>query len=126
MGSVTDIFSVFLVEDNADDEELACWALKKVGITRVTVARDGAEAIDKLINSNPTSLPDLVLLDLRLPKIDGIDVLKQLRAAEPTRHLKVIALTSSEDPQDKEACRQLGVAAFFSKPLNEKTLLSYL
>lgn len=127
MNSPLQQMTVVLVEDNCDDEELALWALRKAGITRVTVVRDGAEAINRLLKAAATSpLPDLVLLDLRLPKIDGIDVLKQLRAAEPTKQLRVIALSSSEDPKDKAACRDLGVVAFLSKPLNEKILLSYL
>lgn len=127
MDSPLQQMTVLLVEDNCDDEELALWALRKVGITRVTVVRDGAEALNALLLDTATSpLPELVLLDLRLPKIDGIDVLKQLRTAERTKNLRVITLSSSEDPRDTSACRELGVVAFLSKPLNEKILLSYL
>jgi CheY-like chemotaxis protein len=120
-------FTVLLVEDNQDDEELAKWALNKAGIHQVTVVRNGAEAVKALLDEATDSiLPNLVLLDLRLPKIDGIDVLYQLRAHERTRDLRVIALSSSEDPHDKAVCRELGVLAFLTKPLNEKILLSYL
>ena len=113
--------TVLLVEDNRDDEELALWSLKKVGITRVTVAHDGLEALTRLLGEeNP--LPEVLLLDLRLPKIDGLEVLRQLRDNERTRGLRVFALTSSEDPQDKKVCSELGVIAFFSKPLDGKKL----
>ncbi len=122
---------VLLVEDNRDDEELALWSLGKAGLTHVTVARDGLEALTLLLGSSPFAggeplLPDILLLDLRLPKIDGLEVLKQLRGNDRTKMLKVFALTSSEDPQDKKICSDLGVIAFFSKPLEGEQLLSYL
>lgn len=122
---------VLLVEDNRDDEELALWSLGKAGLTHVTVAHDGLEALTLLLGSSPSAgeeplLPDILLLDLRLPKIDGLEVLKQLRGNERTKMLKVFALTSSEDPQDKKICSDLGVIAFFSKPLEGEKLLPYL
>lgn len=122
---------VLLVEDNRDDEELALWSLGKAGLTHVTVAHDGLEALTLLFGSSPSAgeeplLPDILLLDLRLPKIDGLEVLKQLRGNERTKMLKVFALTSSEDPQDKKICTDLGVSAFFSKPLQGEKLLPYL
>lgn len=123
--------NVLLVEDNSDDEELALWSLRKAGFSRVTVAHDGLEALTLLFGSSPsagqeTSLPDILLLDLRLPKIDGLEVLKQLRSNERTKTLKVFALSSSEDPQDKKICTDLGVIAFFSKPLEGEKLLPYV
>ncbi len=119
--------SVMLVEDNCDDEELARWALKKLGITRVVVVRDGCEALGMLLGPGRLPLlPDLVLLDLRLPRIDGITVLTRLRADERTRLLRVVILTSSEDPRDRETCRNLGVLAFLSKPLKGKVLRDLL
>ncbi len=78
---------VLLVEDNADDEEIAVWTLRRCGVTRITVARDGAAALAMLHGSppgEPPFAPDLVFLDLRLPKIDGIDVLAKIRA-DPRR-----------------------------------------
>jgi CheY-like chemotaxis protein len=127
MDKAREDFTVLLVEDNQDDEELAKWALSKAGFHHVTVVRDGAEAVNVLLGgAADRSLPDLVLLDLRLPKIDGIDVLYQMRAHEETKKMKVIALSSSEDPRDKAICRELGVLAFLTKPLNEKILLSSL
>ena len=95
-------------------------------VTRVTVARDGLEALSLLLGDGAGFLPDILLLDLRLPKIDGLEVLKQLRSSERTKTLKVFALTSSEDPQDKKVCADLGVIAFFSKPLEATKLLPYL
>ncbi len=123
--------SVLLVEDNQDDEELALWALRKVGLTRVSCARDGHEALTMLLGDPERGVPELcfpelVLLDLRLPRIDGIDVLKRLRSDDRTKRIKVIALTSSEDPSDQKICCDLGVLAFLSKPLNEKLLALYL
>jgi CheY-like chemotaxis protein len=122
---------VLLVEDNRDDEELALWSLGKIGVTHVAVAHDGLEALTLLFGSSPSAgqepfLPDILLLDLRRPKIDGLEVLKQLRSNERTKTLKVFALTSSEDPQDKKICSALGVIAFFSKPLEGNKLLPYL
>ncbi|TWJ18254.1 response regulator [Geobacter argillaceus] len=127
---MTDLY-VLLVEDNRDDEELALWSLGKAGLTHVTVAHDGLEALTLLFGSPPSAgqepfLPDILLLDLRLPKIDGLEVLKQLRSNERTKMLKVFALSSSEDPQDKKICSDLGVIAFLSKPLEREKLLPYL
>ncbi len=118
--------TVLLVEDNRDDEELALWSLKKAGLTKVTVVHDGVEALTMLCGRPEISLPDILLLDLRLPKIDGLEVLRQLRGNERTKGLKVFALTSSEDPQDKKVCSELGVIAFFSKPLDGARLMKYL
>ncbi|HZV82671.1 MAG TPA: response regulator [Geobacteraceae bacterium] len=127
MGTAPEEMTVLLVEDNQDDVKLARWALQKMGITRVVVARDGCEALAMLLDPELLpSLPDFILLDLRLPKLDGIAVLQQLRADERTRQLRVIILTSSEDPRDQEACRDLGAVAFLSKPLKGKVLLDYL
>jgi CheY-like chemotaxis protein len=117
--------AVLLVEDNRDDEELALWSLRKTGITAVTVARDGSAALTVLADPD-LSLPDLALLDLRLPKVDGVEVLRQWREATRSKDLKVIVLTSSEDPRDKKACEAMGITAFLTKPLSEKNLLPYL
>ena len=119
---------IVLVEDNRDDEELALWSLKKAGVQEVTVARDGVEALRLLLGEGerPPLRPELVLLDLRLPKIDGIEVLQQLRNDERTRTLPVIILTSSEDPHDKKLCTELGALAFLSKPLEANFLFPYL
>lgn len=122
---MTDL-TVLLVEDNRDDEELALWSLKKTGFSKVTVAHDGLEALSMLFSEPEKQLPDIVLLDLRLPKIDGLEVLRQLRCDDRTKALKVFVLTSSEDPQDKKVCSELGVVAFFSKPLEGEKLAQHL
>jgi CheY-like chemotaxis protein len=116
--------SALLVEDNVDDEYLSIRTLNKVGLNTVAVARDGLEAIKMLqgdVNSGieATCRPDVIFLDLRLPKIDGVDVLRRIRAGEGTKFIKVIVLTSAEDPRSKQACHDLAVAAYLSKPLQE-------
>ena len=113
---------VLLVEDNRDDAELAVWALREVGITEVAVAWDGTHALELL----GSITPDLVLLDLRLPLMDGLDVLAEIRRDPRLKHLRVIILTSSENPRDMAACQALGVTAFLSKPLDGELLLTYL
>jgi len=122
--------SVMLIEDNRDDNELAIRVLKKIGLQDITIARDGLEAINMLLGNmnsgvGPTSQPDIILLDLRLPKIDGLDVLRRLRSDEKTNDIKVFALTSSEDPHDIEVCNELGVIAFLSKPLKVDVALKF-
>ena len=116
---------VLLAEDNADDEFLAIWALKHAGIEQIAVVRDGSEVFARL--SGPEPFPDLLVLDLCLPKIDGREVLRRVREDSRTRRLPIIILTSSEDGGDKEVCRRLGVIDFVSKPLTAdmvKELLS--
>lgn len=126
---MTDI-TVLLIEDNRDDEWIALWALKKVGITQVTVARDGSEALSRLFagqdQAAATLLPDIIFLDLRLPKVDGLEVLRRIREDGQAMHLSVAVLTSSEDPHDKDTCDRLGVSAFISKPLEKESILKLL
>jgi CheY-like chemotaxis protein len=120
--------SVLLIEDNCDDEWFAKWTLKKIGLNNVTTARDGHEALLKLHGDDRNGIrescsPDIILLDLRLPKIDGLEVLRRIRNDDRTKNSAVIILTSSEDPHDKDVCKKLGVTAFFTKPLTEENLL---
>jgi CheY-like chemotaxis protein len=112
-------FTVLLVEDNPDDEFLAKWVLSRVGINGVAVAHDGQEALDLLCGDDgaPLVTPDLVLLDLRLPKIDGLEVLARLRGDVRTRNLPVAVLSSTEDGGDMDFCRRLGIIDFIAKPL---------
>ncbi|MBU5611939.1 response regulator [Geomonas azotofigens] len=121
---------ILLVEDNSNCEELALRALKKAGYDKVVVARDGAEALGMLlgegIDRDEHHEPNFVLLDMKLPKIDGVGVLQRLRSDERTRGLKVFALSSSEDPKDLEQCRSLGVLAVLPKPLNPELLKRWL
>lgn len=122
--------ALLLVEDNGDDEFLALRALAKAGITRVTVARDGCEALARLHASAgsgapETVMPDAVLLDLQLPRIDGIELLRHIRSDERTSGLAVFILSSSEDAHERELCAKLGVSGFLPKPLNAEDVVSY-
>jgi CheY-like chemotaxis protein len=116
---------LLLVEDDRDDEFLAKVALKRVGLENVTVAHDGKMAVDMLFGSNRLN-PDMILLDLRLPKIDGLQVLQKIREDASTKNIPVLIMTSSNDPGDKEFCINLGVVAILSKPLKEADLRSSL
>lgn len=121
---------ILLVEDNSNCEELALWALRKAGYSKVAVARDGVEALGMLLgekaNEEGYHEPNFVLLDMKLPKIDGVGVLQRIRSDERTKGLKVFALSSSEDPRDLEECLNLGVLAVLPKPLNPDTLKRWL
>jgi two-component system response regulator len=115
---------ILLVEDNADDEQLTLRALKKNSIAnQVVVARDGAEAVDYLFgtaggSSDQDVLPEVILLDLKLPKIDGLEVLRRLRENERTAHLPVVVLTSSNEEQDLVQSYRLGANSYIRKPVD--------
>lgn len=110
-----------LVEDNADDKFLAKRILRKAGIDMIRVVNDGQDAMDMLFASDEP-LPELVILDLRLPRIDGLKVFAEIRRQERTMALPVLILTSSDDPKDREICLRLGAMAFVIKPLELTTL----
>ncbi len=116
---------ILLVEDNPDDETLALRALKKNNIANeIVVARNGAEALDYLFASgsyadrDPQQLPQVVLLDLKLPKIDGLEVLRRLRADERTQILPVVILTSSKEEHDLIDGYRLGANSYICKPVD--------
>ncbi len=116
---------ILLVEDNADDEALTLRALRKSNVANeVVVARDGVEALDYLFGSGiyadreVADLPAVVLLDLKLPKIDGLEVLRRLRADERTRFLPVVILTSSREESDVVAGYTQGANSYIRKPVN--------
>jgi len=116
---------ILLVEDNRDDEELTLRALNKSNITnRVVVARDGVEALDYLLrrgahaNRPDTEVPQVVLLDLNLPKVDGLEVLRTLRATASTKLLPVVILTSSLEEQDLMRSYDLGANSYIRKPVD--------
>jgi two-component system response regulator len=116
---------ILLVEDNPDDETLTLRALSKSKIlNEIVVARDGAEALDYLFGTGAhdgrdTSIqPQLILLDLKLPKIDGLEVLKRLRADSRTALLPVTVLTTSNEERDVVTSYQLGVNSYVRKPVD--------
>ena len=116
---------ILLVEDNPDDVALTLRALKKNNIlNQVVVAEDGAKALEYLFGTgefagrNVESLPAVVLLDLKLPKVDGLEVLRRLRAHERTKLLPVVILTSSKEEQDVIAGYELGANSYIRKPVD--------
>jgi len=116
---------ILLVEDNPDDVELTLRALKKNNITNeVVVAKDGVEALNYLLGTgahegrDPSVLPVVVLLDLKLPKVDGLEVLKRLRADERTRLTPVVILTSSSEERDVVNGYELGANSYIRKPVD--------
>ncbi len=117
--------SVLLVEDNMDDQFLARRVLRKAGIDLISVASDGQKALDMLLRSGEP-LPELLILDLRLPGIDGLKVFAELRRQERTMALPVLVLTSSDDPRDRKICLNLGALAFLIKPLEVSTFQQIL
>jgi two-component system response regulator len=109
---------IVLIEDNPDDEMLTLRALKKNGIANeVVVLRDGAEAIDYLLATDAPS-PQLVLLDLKLPRIDGLEVLRRLRKGPSTALLPIVVLTSSNEERDLVQSYRLGANSYIRKPVD--------
>jgi DNA-binding response OmpR family regulator len=109
---------ILLIEDDPDHELLTIRALKKSNIANdVRVARDGEEATNLLFGENAIT-PQVILLDLKLPKVDGLEVLRQIRAGETTRLLPVVVLTSSDEERDVVRSYQLGVNSYIRKPVN--------
>ncbi len=116
---------ILLVEDNPDDEMLAMRALKKSNIANsIVVARDGVEALDYLFGTggyegrDTSVLPQIVLLDLKLPKVDGLEVLRRIRADSRTRRLPVAVLTSSKEERDVISSYDLGANSYIRKPVD--------
>lgn len=115
---------ILLVEDSERDEELALRALRKNNIkNEVVVARDGEEALDYMFGTggyagrNPADVPTLVLLDIKLPKIDGLEVLRRLRADERTKLAPVVILTSSKEDTDRLQGYTSGANSYVRKPI---------
>ncbi len=116
---------VLLVEDNPNDVELTVHALKRTNlIHNIEIVRDGVEALDFIFckgmfgKRSPQNLPHLILLDLKLPRLDGWGVLQQIKTDTRTREIPVIILTSSSDPHDVSRCYQLGANSYIIKPVD--------
>ena len=116
---------ILLVEDNPRDEELTLRALKKSNVVNpIVIARDGVEALDYLFargvhaHREAAATPQVVLLDLKLPKVDGLEVLRALRANEATKLLPVVVLTSSVEEQDLIRSYSLGANSYVRKPVD--------
>lgn len=120
-----DAVDILLVEDNPNDLELALRALKKHNLANnVIVARDGAEALDFIFGTGSYAhreiekIPKLVLLDLKLPKVDGLEVLRRIKADERTKTIPVVVLTSSQEERDVVDSYRLGVNSYIVKPVD--------
>jgi two-component system, response regulator len=114
---------ILLVEDNEDDEILTVHALRSANIcNHIIVARDGAEALDLLNLSGhektPAIAPQMILLDLKLPKVNGLEVLKEIRSNESTKKVPVVILTSSRQEQDVVQSYDLGANSYICKPVD--------
>jgi CheY-like chemotaxis protein len=115
---------ILLVEDNPDDEALTLRALKKNNIrNEVIIARDGVEAVDYLFGTGAHAgrdlsvMPQVILLDLKLPKMDGFEVLERIRSSEAAQYLPVVILTTSSEDQDRIRGYDLGANSFVRKPV---------
>lgn len=107
---------ILLVEDNPDDEKLTIRALRRGNVANeILVAHNGEEALTMVLNADP--LPSVVLLDLKLPKVDGLEVLRQIRANEHTHLLPVVMLTSSSEERDIIDSYNLGANSYVRKPV---------
>jgi len=120
-----DAVEIVLIEDNPHDAELALRALKKHGLAnKVQLLRDGAEALDFLLGTNASGerkinhRPKVVLLDLKLPKVDGLEVLRRLKADAHTKLIPVVVMTSSQEDQDIVESYRLGVNSYIVKPVD--------
>jgi two-component system, response regulator len=119
------VYQILLVEDNDDDVQLTLRAFRKGDlVSTVTVVRDGVEALDYLLAKgeyaarNPDMLPDLVLLDIKLPRVDGVQVLQRLRSHPRTKLIPIVILTSSAEPKDLLTCYTLGANSYVRKPID--------
>ena len=119
---------VLLVEDNPNDVEVAMRAFRKNSLDdRVCVLRDGAELVDYLeTHAQPGRVPKLILLDLKMPRLDGRAALRELRSRPETRHVPVVVVSSSEQESDVRECYELGANSFVVKQMNPTAPGAYL
>jgi CheY-like chemotaxis protein len=126
MGRMSDQYvEILLVEDNPDDLELTLHTLRRNHLAnRIQVARDGAEALEMIFGANADTLvnstqkPKVILLDLKLPKVDGLEILRRLKGDPRTRTIPVVMLTSSREERDIVESYQLGVNSYIVKPVD--------
>jgi two-component system response regulator len=125
MTNDTNAVEILLVEDSPEDLELALRALRKSKLTnRIHVARDGAEALEFIFGQEPNAggrvehAPKVILLDLKLPKVDGLEVLRQIKTDSRTKSIPVVVLTSSKEQKDIVESYKLGVNSYIVKPVN--------
>jgi two-component system response regulator len=116
---------ILLVEDNGDDVEITLRAFRKSKVlSEIVVVRDGVEALDYMFASGPCAggeskaQPDVILLDLKLPRVGGLEVLRRLRGEERTRRVPVVVLTSSDEEKDIQSSYDLGANSFVRKPVD--------
>lgn len=115
---------ILLVEDDPDDEELTMRALRKADVANeIAICRDGQEALEFILcegaySNRPPVLPSAILLDLKLPKLNGVDLLKRLRADTRTQHIPVVMLTSSGEQEDMERAYAAGANSYIRKPVD--------
>lgn len=117
--------SILLVEDNADDCFLTTRVLRKLPVTvSIEISKNGDEALQRILGNIAAKeeLPSLILLDLQLPKVDGIKFLGRIRERYNEKELPVIVLSSSDNPLDIAVCRELGVSGYLAKPLELNSL----
>ena len=119
---------ILLVEDNHHEAELTIRSMKKNNLSnKLKHIDDGAEALDFIFSKGvyatkePSNTPKLIILDLKLPKVDGLEILRQLKADENTRTIPVVVLTSSQEKRDVVECYRLGVNSYLVKPVNFNT-----
>jgi CheY-like chemotaxis protein len=126
---ITELKRIVLAEDNPNDVELTLAALSEINLANeVVVLRDGAEVLDYLLRRNqyagrPNGNPAVLLLDLKMPKVDGLEVLKHIKADENLRTIPVVMLTSSREEQDLVNSYQLGVNAYVVKPVDFRAFI---
>ena len=110
---------ILLVEDNLSDAEMTIRALRKGNIAnKIIHLEDGFEALEFLFNNGDTPKPKVILLDLKMPRVGGIELLKKLKSDERTKGIPVVVLTSSKEDPDIKRCYELGVNAYVVKPVN--------
>ena len=109
---------ILLVEDDPDDVELALMALRRLDIDAVDIARDGVEALSMVLDRGDEDLPALILLDLKLPRVGGLEVLKRLKSDPRSQKIPIVMLSSSGEERDIDACYRHGANSYVRKPVD--------